>query len=273
MLYSKEQLDRFHEYQFAYLLVDEREHILTLTLNRPEKKNALHPVMVHELAFALEYARRRNEIRALVLQARGDVFCAGADLKTAGGAEAGRNSSVPAPSGEVLLGELFHAVCKPCLAKVEGDVYAGGFLLLAGCHYVIAADHVQLGLPEVKRGLFPFQVMAGLLEVMPARRVLDWCMRGYNLTAQQAVEWGLVTHLTERAHIEDIARELLRDILANSPTAIRLGLEAYRYIRHKHGEAQHQYLRNMLIEILQTEDAQEGISAFREKRAPRWTGR
>jgi enoyl-CoA hydratase/carnithine racemase len=78
------------------------------------------------------------------------------------------------------IGQIFISLHKPSIAKVEGDVYAGGFLLLCGVRFVLANRGLKFGLPEVKRGLYPFQVMAALMEVMPARKVLDWCVRGYN---------------------------------------------------------------------------------------------
>jgi enoyl-CoA hydratase/carnithine racemase len=113
--------------------------------------------------------------------------------------------------------------------------------------------------------------MASLLQVMPERKVLEWCIQGYNLNAQKAADWGLVTHLAERGKVADAVQELLETILANSPTAIRMGLEAYQHIRSDDTKEQHSYLRGMLMKTVQTKDAQEGIMAFREKREPKWS--
>ncbi len=272
MPYTKEQTAALRKQTFAYLKVSEAEHVLTVTLNRPARKNALNPVMVNELAYAMRYARHHPTVRAVVLRAEGDVFCAGADLRAFMGGEEETDSTIPAPAEEVLLGELFNTLHKPCIARVDGHVYAGGFLLLAGCTHVVACRGLTFGLPEVKRGLFPFQVMAALLTVLPARKVLDWCIRGYDLPVEEALIWGLVTHITEREGLDEQVNYLLNDILANSPTAIRLGLEAFDHIRQSNTAEQHQYLRNMLMQTLQTKDAQEGIAAFREKRAPVWRG-
>jgi len=272
MLYTREQTSQFGEQTFAYLEVQEAQNILTITLNRPQKKNALNPVMVNELAYALAYANHQANIWSVVLAANGNVFCAGADLKAFMGAKEANDSTIPAPNGEVLIGEIFNKLHKPCIAKVEGDVYAGGFLLLCGCTHVVAVEGLKLGLPEVKRGLYPFQVMAGLLEVMPARKVIDWCVRGYNLSVEKALEYGLVTHLESRENIAQVITDLVTEIKANSPTAIRMGLEAYDHIRTNSTEAQHTYLRNMLLKTVQTKDAQEGIQAFKEKRSPKWLG-
>jgi len=272
MLYTKEQTQNIQEQTFAYLQVEEADHVLRITLDRPAKKNALNPVMLNELAYAMYYARHHHSVWAVIIKAEGDVFCAGADLKAFMGSTEETSSSVPQPEGEVLIGELFNKLYKPCIAQVEANVYAGGMLILAGCTHVVAEDGIQFGLPEVKRGLFPFQVLASLMEVIPARKALDWCIRGYDLKVEQAMIWGLVTHLTMKGKAEEEVRLLLDDILANAPTAIRKGLEAYDEIRKHDTAKQHQYLRNMLIQTLQTKDAQEGLKAFREKREPKWTG-
>lgn len=270
MNYTPEQIATFAQQAFAWLTITEENHVLEIRLNRPHKKNALDPVLLRELSFAMQYARTENSVRAVLFGAEGDVFCAGADLKAFMGATEEHKSTIPMPEGEVLIGELFRRLCKPCITLVEGNVFAGGFLFLAGSTHVIAAEGIRLGLPEVKRGLFPFQVMAALIEVIPARKVLDWCMRGYDLPVQTALEWGLVTQVEEAQNVRSAALALVKDILKNSPTAIRMGLEAFEKISRKEGE--HAYLQGMLMKIIGTRDAREGIAAFREKREPQWTG-
>lgn len=271
MLYSHKQTESIYQEAFAFLQIKEADHVLTITLDRPKKKNALHPVMVNELAYAVHYAQHHDDIWLVVLQARGDVFCAGGDLKAFAGQTEEVSSTIPEPAGDILLGEIFNKLHKPSIAKVEGSVYAGGFLLLAGCTYVLANNDVTFGLPETRRGLFPFQVMASLMSVMPERQVLDWCIRGYNLQVERAHEWGLVTHVTIEENIEKDLQRLKDQILRNSPKAIRMGMEAYDHIRQRSTRQEHEYLLSMLRKTLGTQDAQEGITAFREKRTPNWT--
>lgn len=257
---------------FAFLEVEERGHVLTVTLNRADKKNALHPVMANEIAFAMAYASQSKQVWAVVIKAKGDVFCAGADLKAFMGGGEDTGSTVPRAQGEVLLGEVFRTLHRPCIAQVEGDAFAGAFLLLCGCTHVVAEEQVRFGLPEVKRGLFPYQVMASMMEVMPARKVIDWCMRGSELTASQAADLGLVTHIAPKGGAGVAVDTLVKEIVANSPSAIRMGLEAYAHLRGEEARKNHQYLIGMLMKTVQTKDAQEGIMAFKEKRAPKWTG-
>ena len=273
MNYTQEQIQCFQQQTFEFLEVSLQSHVLTITLNRPEKKNALHPVMMAELAYCTTYAHYEKDVWCVVLQANGDIFCAGADLKAfAGQAEPSSKSTIPAPNGEVLLGELFPKTFKPCIAKVHGDVYAGGFLLICGCTHVIAAENIKLGLPEVKRGIWPMQVMASLKPILPARTILDFCMRGLTVNATEALQMGLVTQVVPKNNLEQTVQELVQEICSNAPAAIRLGLQAFYEMNSLPAHEQHAYLKSMLGKVLATKDSQEGIKAFMEKRKPQWTG-
>lgn len=268
-LYPQNEIQNFHSHSFYFLKIEENKHLLSITLNRPEKKNALHPQMVNELAFSMQYAHLTSSVYAVLIQAEGDVFCAGADLKAMMGQIDEHSSSIPKPKSEVLIGELFNKIHKPVIAKVCGNVYAGGFFFLAGAHYVVCLEEVSFALPEIKRGIFPFQVMAALLNIMPARKVLDWCMRGYNMNADEALKYGLITHIANKSNINSICDQLAAEIIENSPSAIRLGLEAYDHISPS--SSQHEYLHDMLQKTIKTKDAQEGLIAFKEKRKPNWS--
>jgi len=262
--------DNFHKQNFAFLLVDETDHVLTITLNRESKRNALHPKMLEEIAYAFQYAHANKDIWMIVIQAKGPVFCAGADLKAMAGFVEPNESSIPDPKSEILIGELFNKVFKPTIAKITGHVYAGGFFFLAGSNIVIAQDDLKFGLPEVKRGLYPFQVMASLLQVMPARKVIDWCIRGYNLPVAEAERFGLVTETVSADEIDQKVESIIEELKQNSPSAIKNGLMAYDHINAK--EQTHKYLYDMLMQTVQSKDGQEGLQAFREKRNPVWTG-
>ncbi|MEL6676340.1 MAG: enoyl-CoA hydratase-related protein [Bacteroidota bacterium] len=269
-LYTQGQTAQFSEQNFAFLEVEEEAHILIIRLDREEKKNALHPQMVNEIAYAFQYAHHQSHIWLIQIEAKGRVFCAGADLKAFAGMVEPNDSTIPAPNGDILIAELFRKVHVPILAKITGDVYAGGFFFLAGSHFVLASEGIKLGLPEVKRGLYPFQVMQALFSVMPKRKVLDWCLRGYNLPVEEALQYGLATEISTADQIDQRAADLAAEILANSPTALRKGLEAYDHIQPV--EETHSYLMDMLRQTIMSKDGQEGLAAFRQKRAPEWTG-
>ncbi len=273
MLYTSQQLSDFKKQTFAHLLYEEKNHLLTLTLNRPEKKNALNPVLFKELAYALNYAAHNNEIWGVVIAANGDVFCAGADLKAFAGEVQETISTIPEPKKEVVIGDEFNHLHKPCIAKVHAPVYAGGFLIICGCTHVIATPNATFSLPEVKRGLFPFQVMQSLLQIMPPRAVIDFCIRAKSLTAAEAEKTGLVSKIVEAGKLDEEVKGLVNEIFEYSPSAIRLGLQAYITLKNiPHSEA-HTYLKQMLSLAIATEDAAEGMKAFSEKRKPVWKGK
>jgi enoyl-CoA hydratase/carnithine racemase len=272
MYYSKEQISNFRDQTFAFLKVEEKENVLYVTLHNPAKKNALSPQLLNELAYSFAYAQHTKDVYIVVLQAEGSVFCSGADLKAFAGIVEPNESSVPKPEKEILIGEIFTSLHKPAIAKVEGDVYAGGFLLLCGVRFVYANDGIKLGLPEVKRGLYPFQVMTALMEVMPARKVLDWCVRGYNLPVQEAKHLGLVTEVIPQGKMDDAIASLISELKENSPTAMRMGIEAYEKIKKSASPEEHQEMKNYLMRLMMSRDAQEGLTAFREKRKPSWVG-
>jgi enoyl-CoA hydratase/carnithine racemase len=269
MLYSSQQTAGFSTYSFRHLLTKLDDHVLTLTLNRPEKKNALNPTLLNELAFALAYAHYEKDVWLVVLAATGDVFCAGMDLKSLSSEEQ-TEKTVPPPAGPVRLAEVLAELHKPCIANVQGSVYAGGFLLIGGCTHVVADDSVTFSLPEVKRGLFPFQVMASLLEIMPARTALDLCLRARTLSATEAREIGLVTEVVSVNALDQAVQHLVDELKQHSPTAIQFGLRAYQQLKNLPPDQQQAFLREQFQQIQQTADAKEGMAAFLEKRKPEW---
>lgn len=274
MVYSPEQISQIYQHKFAYLLLKEEKNVLTVFLNRPGSKNAFNEILINELAFALSYAHYNNNIRAVVIGAMGDVWCAGADMRSfQGQKDTSGNSTIPVPPNEIVIGDLFQSIHKPCIARVHAPVFAGGFLLVCGCHYVVAPETAFFSLPEVKRGIFPFQVMASLLQIMPSRKALDLCILGKTVDAREAHHLGIVTHLvSEENKLDGTVEMILNKIREHSPAAIRLGLKAFDELRGKKKEEQHTFLYQMLMECVKTEDAQEGIKAFKEKRAPAWKG-
>ena len=266
--YREDQLAKFSEEKFFFIEVEEKHKVFKITLNRTSKKNATHPQMLNELAFALQYAHNSKNIRALVLRANGDVFCSGSDLSAMQGKIDKHNSSIGKPSKEILLVNLWTGFSKPSLAIVQGNVYAGGYLFLACCTYVVADNSLKFSLPETRRGIFPMQVMGVLMRVIKPRVLLDWCVRGYEVDAQKAEDWGLISKAVNKNEIESVAKDWIKEVVQNSPRAISLGMEAYSNIVDD--EKNQKYLKSMLDKVLRTKDAREGLKAFKEKRSPKW---
>lgn len=245
-------------------------HILTLTLNRPEKKNAINQEMAEELLLGFERARTDPEVRVVVVAARGDVFCAGGDLSMMAQQQA--EGSKPFGGGIAEIALKVRGVCKPVIVKAQGPVLAGSLLIVCNATHVVAADDIYFSLPEIKRGLFPFMVMAGLLRLVPQRLALDWAMRGYKISAAEAKSWGLINQNVPREELDAAVDALAQEIASYSPATIRLGLEAFHGQENLSFEEAIPYLGEMLIKTLSTHDAQEGLVAFLEKRAPVWKG-
>lgn len=274
MLYTEKEAGSLNGLIFAHLIVEEKDHLLTITLNRPEKKNAMNPVIFRELAYTLAYAHHNSDVWAVVIAAKGDVFCAGADLKSF----ANKNpeitiSTIPEPKQEIVIGDIFSQLHKPCIAKVNASVYAGGFLIICGCTHVISVPEAKFGLPEVKRGIWPFQVMQSMLQVMSSRKVIDFCMRARTVDAQEAEALGLVSQVVSADKLDETVQNLVNEIFQYSPSAIRLGLTAFDELGSKTALESHPFLKQMLSEVINTEDAKEGIAAFTKKRKPVWKGK
>ena len=271
--YSIDAVQDLDGQTFGRIEVSTEDHSLSITLNRAEKKNAMDPVMMNELAFALLHAKHNKEIWIVTLAANGDFFCAGADLKAFAGNAEEVNSSIPEPDVEIAIGDVFKHLYKPCIAAIQGPVLAGGHLLIAGCTHVIAADEAYFQLPEVKRGLFPFQVMASLSAILSERTLIDLCITGRKVEASEAERLGLVTKMVDDLDLQDEVKKLVESLKLNSPNAIRNGLQAYREIQDMPEAHQHQFLRERLMNLIGSEDAQEGLKAFIEKREPKWTNK
>ncbi len=263
--------EKLAEHIFETVTAELADHVLTVTLNRPERKNAINQVMIDELCFLFGLASSERDVRVLVLAAAGDTFCAGGDLKALSGEGAGeRRSSVPegASSDEMTL-KLYH-LGKPCIAKIEGPVYAGALLMVCNVTHAIAVDTVHFSAPEIRRGLWPCQVMAGLFRMMPRRQAMDFIMRGERISARAAEAAGLINQAVPASRIDGIVSDLARELASLAPDTMRLGLTAMRAQEPLQFDEALPMLREAFIDCLGTEDAQEGLAAFRERRAPNW---
>jgi methylglutaconyl-CoA hydratase len=270
MFYNESHIAQFNQVIFEFLIVEQSNHRLNITLNRPEKKNAMNQTLVNELAFALAYAKYSKSVWLVIIKANGTVFCAGADLNNFLQPQDSVISTIPQPLQTVKLGDAFAQVYKPVIAQVHASVYAGGFLILGGCTQVIATENAQFSLPEVKRGIWPFQVMASLQSIVPARQLIDWCMRGHVLNAEQAQQMGIVSKVVKEEELAKAVDQLAQEIEDVAPMAIQKGLEAYHTALNLNQADKHSYLQAMLQDLLQSNDAKEGILAFKEKRKPLW---
>ena len=258
---------------YATLLVETVAGVATLTLNRPEARNALNQTVIRELGAALAQLDGDPEARVVVIRGAGErAFCAGADLK--GMFRTG--SILEAREQYAGLARVLEAIPRmraPVIAQVHGYALAGGCGLAAACDLVIAADDAVFGLPEIKLGLLPLMVLAPILRAAAPRRVLELVLTGRELPASEAMEIGLVTRVVPPGELDRAVGDLARKLAGLSPAALALGKEAYyRALELPYSEAL-AHLRDLLTIVSQSEDAREGIAAFLEKRPARWQGR
>jgi len=255
-------LDGLH---FQATKINIQNNILTITLNRPEKKNALNNVMMNELNYALAYAKQEREIRVVVIDAEGDIFCAGADLRLAK-----EESNVPKIEGADDISFSLRRLHKPVICKIQGSVLAGALLLVTNATHAIAVDSAKFSAPEIHRGLWPFMVMAGLFRVMPKRSGLDFIMRGQPIDANKAEKWGLINESVAVNELDKRVSELAEELASLAPRTMQFGLEAYEKQDALEFDEALPYLGKKSAETFAGPDAQEGIAAFLEKREPNW---
>ena len=249
---------------------DVSDHVMTLTLNRPEVKNAINAAMTNELIYCLNFARQEREIRAVVIAAKGSLFCSGGDLKMMSGGTAETKSTVPAGGDFADISRKIRDLYKPVIVKAQGPVMAGALLIVCNATHVIAAEDITFSAPEIKRGLWPYMVMASLFRVMPRRAGLDFIMRGNKISAQKAVQWGLATEVVTAEKLDETVSQLAQDLANLAPGTMQLGLEAFYHQENQTMEEALPYLQEMLSKTIVSPDAREGIMAFMQKREPKW---
>ena len=255
---------------FEAVELEINDHILTITLNRPERKNAINPTMAAEIIYALDYAKQQRDIRVVVLAAKGDVFCAGGDLAAMSGKASASQSTVPVRGANDDIALRLRHLNKPSIACVQGNLFAGALLFLCNVTHAIAAEGVKFSAPEIKRGIWPFMVMGGLFRVMPQRAALDFVMRGNAISTDQAEQWGLINQSVPADDLQNHVASLAAELANLAPGTMQLGLAAYAAQDAMDFDSALPFLSDQLNACLQSADAKEGISAFLEKREPQW---
>lgn len=251
------------------LLSEMRGPVLWLTINREDKRNAVTPGVLAAMGEALAGANRNRDVRAVVITGAGSrAFCAGADLQT------GNSFKFDYSEPHVSFANLFRQARQstvPLIARVNGACMAGGMGLMAMCDMVVSTPQAVFGLPEVKVGLFPAQVLSVIGNLLPRRVLAEMCLTGEPISAAQALEYHLVNHVSE--DLDAGLQALLGRMLDKSPAAIRRGLYTMKKIEAMAFEESMSFTESQIGLFALTEDAAEGQLAFREKRKPVWTGR
>jgi enoyl-CoA hydratase/carnithine racemase len=257
---------------YGKIRVADRDGVRVVTLYNPDRRNAIGPQMVNELLYALDDAHADEDVRCIVLTGEGKAFCAGGDFaQMSGGAEGG--PMLP-PRGDYA--DLLRAMTrteKPIVARVNGAAMGGGLGLVAASTFAVADVEAKLGTPEVDVGLFPMMIMAVLARVVPRRELLAMMLLGKKMTGDEAAKIGLVSRAVPAADLDAAVGEITAAIATKSPLTIGLGLRAFAEQDDLGLDEALPMLRGKLADILATDDAREGLTAFLEKRRPVWKGR
>ncbi|HEU4480485.1 MAG TPA: enoyl-CoA hydratase-related protein [Actinomycetota bacterium] len=250
---------------------ERRDAVAYITIDRPERRNAINSAVVRGISAALDDASR-DEARAIVLTGAGDkAFCAGGDL---GGMVA--ESKVAQHEERAEVGTLFskmRATRMPIVARVNGHALAGGFGLMLACDLVVAVEDAQMGTPEINLGLWPFMITAVIQRDVPRKVALDLMLTGRKIPAPEAERWGFVNRVVPRAGLDGAVDELVAQLTSKSPLIAALGKASFYRAEDMSFDASLDYLAGMLTVCLESEDTIEGVTAFLQKRSPDWKGR
>jgi enoyl-CoA hydratase/carnithine racemase len=261
------------------LLAERVGAVHTVTINRPERRNAMTWEVIAGLRDQVARAKADPAVRVLVLTGAGDkAFCAGADLsgmvpRHLGGGSADADDFASHHQARGWLAELFEELWhlgKPTIARVQGWAMAGGFGLALACDMVIASDRARFGAPELNVGLWPYMVTVPMLRSMPPKKALELMLTSRVVGAEEAERIGFVTQVVPHDRLDAEVADMAALLASKPPGVMRMGRESFYAVLDSTAAEALPYLHSMLTVTSQTAEAAEGIAAFAEKRPPAW---
>ena len=242
-----------------------------VTLNRPERRNALSLELMQDLIAALEEIGRNREIRAVILAASGKVFCSGHDLGQMTGRDINEYRRIFDVCSDLM--EKVQSIPQPVIAEVQGIATAAGCQLVATCDLAIAAEEAAFATPGVKIGLFCTTPMVALTRAIGRKRAMQMLLTGELVPARTAAEWGLINQAVPAAELQSAARRLAEQVAGASSLVVALGKQAFYTQIDLDQPKAYAYAKEVMSMNALAADAQEGIGAFLGKRAACWSGK
>jgi enoyl-CoA hydratase/carnithine racemase len=252
------------------LLLDFEDSTAVVTLNRPARRNALSLRLMQELIDCLNEVEQKRPVQAIILAAEGNVFCSGHDLGEMVGRTVGEYRNIFDVCASLMT--KIQSVPQPVIAQVHGIATAAGCQLVATCDLAIAAEHAAFATPGVRIGLFCTTPMVALSRAVGRKRALHMLLTGESIDAATAADWGLINHVVPAAELKSSTRKLARRIAEASPLTVGIGKQAYYAQIDLDQPKAYAYAKEVMTTNALAADAQEGISAFLEKRAACWSG-
>jgi enoyl-CoA hydratase/carnithine racemase len=253
------------------ILIEHEAPVAMITMNRPEKRNALSVEMMGELLDAFRMLGRDKAVRAVILAANGPAFSAGHDLSELVGGDITNYRHVFDVCTELMT--AIQTIPQPVIAQVQRIATAAGCQLVATCDLAVASEEARFATPGVKIGLFCTTPMVALSRAIGRKRALQMLMTGQPISAETAAEWGLVNQVVPAAELASTTRQLALSVANASPLTVALGKQAFYSQIDLDQPKAYAYAKEVMSMNALAVDAQEGMCAFLEKREPTWTGR
>ncbi|UCD05892.1 MAG: enoyl-CoA hydratase/isomerase family protein [candidate division WOR-3 bacterium] len=259
------------EKEFKTIRYEVKENVAVVTFNRPEVHNAFDDVMIGELAETFDRLAAQTEVRAVVLTGEGKSFCAGADLNWM---RRVKDYSYDDNLKESLeLSDMLYKAysCpKPTIARVNGAAIGGGTGLVAVCDIAVAARSAKFSFSEVKLGLIPACISPYVVKKCGEGKCREFFLTGERLSAEKALTAGLVNAVTELETLDALVDQYLTQLISSGPSAITTCKELLRKVPQMSYDEVKRYTAEVIAQIRVSEEGQEGMAAFLEKRKPRW---
>jgi enoyl-CoA hydratase/carnithine racemase len=257
--------------EYTTILRDGASPVARITLNRPDKRNPIGPLVVGELLHALAAVQADPAVRVVVLTGAGSVFSAGGDLSQMSGGAAPASPAQPASLVDLFV--AMHDLGKPIIAMVNGHALAGGLGLVVACDLALASDQATFGTTEINLGLWPMMISAEITRSIGRKAALELMLTGKRVDAAEAAALGIINRAVPADALESETAALAASLADKSPATIALGLRAFHRSQDMDLGPALRFLEGELGKVLALEDAAEGLAAFFQKRPPVWKGR